>query len=1175
MKFKTPFKALTTAALIGTLAVSSVAPNAAFAETKAKADTNQQAEFALKEVVLKKGDSYIQVPLSTYTSAVKNKALNGYTVYAVVAQNGTVVPLSVYTAYLKGLQTTTPAVAIAAIADAKKDIEAPADVKPGKVENGQLVPGEETSTEADLKVEEISAINATDANFTVKFGSDVTEADLKDAKLNLKGAQDLTASFVKLDGKTATYKVDTDIIGKTAYNGEYTISSTELKLASGLKTTYSAEVAGTFVEGFVFSPVTTNSVTKDTALEGATVTVDGKSTTTDANGYYKLAVTPGAKTVEISKGNEYFVTEATANVARNNSTVVNEDLEAVDVSKLYFTGTVLDNADSSAVENASVHLQQKDEEGKWIDVAGSTTSTDEDGKFKIGNTGSAATKKLATDVLEVGKEYRAVIEKNISADNLDSVYKTQEVAFTVSNKKAETTKLINVDKVKELKSLKIDASSVNTVIEDAVEIDFLNTDGKELLETLNLNTATGTGVDAVYTTDTDKKNFKEAVDVVDLFKNATVDSTGAITAEDAAGATAVKPRLVAGTYFMKVTNSGNATKAYAVEVTEGGEATVKFEFEKAKEADVLTSADVYSPKALLATAALADTTGNTTTKLGSGDTVTTINGNATGRNDGANGTTEEKVQVAYAAYQTVAGKDIQIADTNATNVTVDAEGKLTSTKATLVDLAGSVTYKVKPTTDFLTGATDQTIQPNKETNTLQAKLDGATKLKTVTVKEKGGSAITSAVKVKSLKLVNDEGKVVAEATPNETTGTLTGGLIDLKSQFGTELASQFANITPDKYKLTVELDGYKAGTSAEVDLIDFQNGNIDVEVEKIKTPKVTGYVRTTDGTNVAVQDADGDSEASIIAYDKNGDAVDAVNFGKNASILETTYTLEKLKAGEEYTFVVRGKGIETKAIKKTVSATDELTTLNFDVVKGGDGQFNFQMVDTKNNPLEQAEVKYAVKDAYANGDKDLGVGKDKSISLTGIDFNGSTEYEVKAPTVNTGTAARSYTINSVSVGSYSLVLADKDATPKYDLPQTYNFTLANINGTTYTTSEGTEIIKVPLINDDSEGALDVLLNLTFAASTPVSEGAVETAANDDIDYIQILDVNGKVVKTVRADENFNTVTEGTTNFISIKVPNNATYTVKTFLDNGFATTDTVTVQNDDINKTITVKQSKR
>lgn len=1166
MNIKKSFKVLTTATLISALSLSTVIPGAAQAADKTVKTKSTVAQKAtqVEKIVVKTADGKTYVVGSSDYSQMKAAGLlNGATVQGVVSQEGKYYSNSEF-AQAKAASEGDVAKAFELLSTEGTALTTtPVGEITGVDEDGKFIVDEITppATDEDLKVVEIAAINATDANFTVKFGSDVTEADLKDAKLNLKGAQDLTASFVKLDGKTATYKVDTDIVGKSAYNGEYAISSTALKLPANLKTTYTAEIAGTFVEGFVFDDETTK------PLAGATVTVDGKTTTTDANGYYKLAVTPGLKNVEISKGTEYFVTEAEAEVARNNATVVNKDLAEVNPSELYFTGTVLDSKDSKAVKGATVKLQAKNDKGEWEDVAdkNATTETNDKGQFQFGNSDSVSKAKdgstpnaLTEDVLEVGKEYRAVVEKKVSASNLDDVYKKQEVTFTVSNKKPETTKLINADKVAELKSLNLDASVLGTAtIAGNIEISFLDTDGATTLEELTLNKDSGSG-DAAYTT-TDGKKFDEKIDVVNLFKN----DVSSIDDGDA-----TKPRLVAGTYFMKVENAGNATKAYAVEVTEGGDVNVKFEFEVAKSAQTSTQVGgVQYDKALYedpSVDAAFPSTNLTLTEIGADLTRTSL----------------PNIQAQYAAYQTVAGKEIKISETTPQDVIASFDAgavkAVAAEKDSLDNLAGSVTYTVKSTSNFLVNKGSlPTVTPKDVTNPVSSTLESATKLDSIVLTDKAGAPLENTnVTVKSLKLVDATGKVVAEATPNAEVTTDADGIVQV-SALGAEATKAFTNIKPGKYKLTVEAEGYKSGTSTTTDLIDFQNGQIEVGLEANKGTEVTGYVRYTDGTNVAKDEAAGNSEASIIAYDKDGDAVAAAEFGETTGTgtganADTTYSLTGLEAGKEYTFVVRGDGFETKAVKKTVTAED-ITNLNFDVVKGGKGQFKLQIVDEKNNTLTaDAEEDMTAYDAYYDKDLDNG-------TVT-AEYDGG--YAVTGPQGTSGTEARSYTINSVSVGSYTLVLADTNNVledTKYVLPQTYNLTLANINGTSYSTSNGTEIIKVPLVDGDSS-ELDVALNLTFTG------GAVEAAAaaaNGDIDYVQILDVNGNIVKTVRADDRFDLDTHTSTsvttkdNEITIKVPNNATYTVKAYLNNGFVASDTVTVQNNDVKKTIDVDKSER
>jgi len=70
MNFKTPFKVLTTAALIGTLSLSAVAPGAASAAEKTSKTVQAKAELAASHVVLKdaKGN-LITLDYNTYLEA--------------------------------------------------------------------------------------------------------------------------------------------------------------------------------------------------------------------------------------------------------------------------------------------------------------------------------------------------------------------------------------------------------------------------------------------------------------------------------------------------------------------------------------------------------------------------------------------------------------------------------------------------------------------------------------------------------------------------------------------------------------------------------------------------------------------------------------------------------------------------------------------------------------------------------------------------------------------------------------------------------------------------------------------------------------------------------------------------------------------------------------------------
>lgn len=70
MNFKTPFKVLTTAALIGTLSLSVVAPGAAFAAEPTQLAEEQAANFEIKTVILEKDGQLVELSFNEYALLV-------------------------------------------------------------------------------------------------------------------------------------------------------------------------------------------------------------------------------------------------------------------------------------------------------------------------------------------------------------------------------------------------------------------------------------------------------------------------------------------------------------------------------------------------------------------------------------------------------------------------------------------------------------------------------------------------------------------------------------------------------------------------------------------------------------------------------------------------------------------------------------------------------------------------------------------------------------------------------------------------------------------------------------------------------------------------------------------------------------------------------------------------
>lgn len=241
MNFKTPFKVLTTAALIGTLSLSAVAPGAASAAEKTvTAQAETPANFAIEKVILVKGDSKISVSFDTYIDALGNeKALNGYELAYVVAANGEVFALDTYVDFYE--EGNTEKEVVEKLSKAGKTSEV-TEVKDGAFNDGKLEPVEDTA--ATVKVESVSAIEATIVEVTfpalAEAKTDVT-VEVKDSKGVVREvvARDIAkgATKAQFDFKT-TVKAD-DLTGVWSVNG-VSYSFDELKLVGDLVTAATA-----------------------------------------------------------------------------------------------------------------------------------------------------------------------------------------------------------------------------------------------------------------------------------------------------------------------------------------------------------------------------------------------------------------------------------------------------------------------------------------------------------------------------------------------------------------------------------------------------------------------------------------------------------------------------------------------------------------------------------------------------------------------------------------------------------------------------------------------------------------------------------------------------------------------------------------------------------------------
>ncbi|WP_394235047.1 carboxypeptidase regulatory-like domain-containing protein [Niallia oryzisoli] len=141
-------------------------------------------------------------------------------------------------------------------------------------------------------------------------------------------------------------------------------------------------------------------VTNDTRIEGATVTIDGKTTTTNEAGYFTITnIAPGTYDATITANGFETVVEK-VNVSADKVTSFTKDIGAkINTSAIKVSGVIVDHATGAPLD-AKVKLESYDEESDaWVTVADVTA---EDGAYEINQTD-------AKNALELGAEYRQTV----------------------------------------------------------------------------------------------------------------------------------------------------------------------------------------------------------------------------------------------------------------------------------------------------------------------------------------------------------------------------------------------------------------------------------------------------------------------------------------------------------------------------------------------------------------------------------------------------------------------------------------------------------------------------------------------------------------------------------------------------------------------------------------------
>lgn len=302
MNFKTPFKVLTTAALIGTLSLSAIAPGAASAaSTTTQSVKAKTADHAVDYLVLvnSKGE-LVKLSFDNYSALeVKGEAalfaaFGDFQIKYIVTGNGNVYDLNDFAAaeiaaqgkdvtaldLLKGLDDK----------DAELDAKVIDDAKETKLEDGKIVV-EETPAEVDFEVTEIAAITKTTVKvsfpalkaavenpvFTVTDGEG-KEVAVKEIKLIDADETEATLTFVTplTEEPTGKWKVngvefDTDAVAAAK---AVTSAKTEVALLAALQSPYFTDVNEELVTGY---KAAVDALEEDATVEEIQAAIDAEN----------------------------------------------------------------------------------------------------------------------------------------------------------------------------------------------------------------------------------------------------------------------------------------------------------------------------------------------------------------------------------------------------------------------------------------------------------------------------------------------------------------------------------------------------------------------------------------------------------------------------------------------------------------------------------------------------------------------------------------------------------------------------------------------------------------------------------------------------------------------------------------------------------------------------------
>ncbi len=840
------------------------------------------------------------------------------------------------------------------------------------------------------------SIVADDGKFdvTVTFskepsGDDVVLSDVEGTEITLDNEQkdiQLTAEFLSINSSdnSVTYRLDAAsatkmIPGDGSADGDYVISSDDFEVDEGIVVAYrELLLSANMIQGFVYDSYL--------PLPGATVKVDnGNEVSANEVGYYRVAATAGWKNI-VAKSEGYFDNIMTdLDVKSNRNSAHNFQMRRYYDEELYVTGTVLDRRSNNPIEDAEVVLYESTDGGDtwntveskgvvWTDADGqfifaNSAAQDEDGVFfdagdYIGDSsvgvfnfgeGVYANVDETTDY-----RYKAVLNKRLSAANLDHVYKELEVEFDMSTYADRTPlSLIQMNEV----------AAVDTRGDNGIKFKFAwdSETNPDYADWLDVNNNGSIALDITFF-DSDKESIlmygTEDVDITSSGMPSYLEIIGEGFFGTDNGNNIV-PTLPAGTYYLSIYDGRNAIAIIPMVLSEEGgsiqgEGVVKG----------TTNLQLTSQITML------------TDREPTSTMQPTVGSNLKAVDADGEPIAAEDVMLGYDVF-TKEGVFVKSVMNEAFKVYLDtAQADLWAPRVVsqIGALATNEEYIFRPRGDYTIprGEYESTF---KVTNSLETKQfrSGANVERIMVQSGRFISKLdnTSTPLADSHPIVVQEIRLLKQGIdPKEYTYEFDNDLRDparngrmtVGDVYNTGIGipdNGFGAVEPGTYVISLQCEGFEeVRTAADFTLKDFERANLTIEsdITKINNTSIRGQLIWDSPTRPNVDNMpvdtdsgyDGDIAATVMLYDEDGKIVAATHYYND----NQPFILVNGENGEfgvgTYTLVVRGYRCEITTMEVTIGSDkiNDITSANMDIPYGGNAQVTATLTTTAGQPID-------------------------------------------------------------------------------------------------------------------------------------------------------------------------------------------------------------------------------